>query len=78
MRSARHYLQPDLRPSATRTTGESDRLAAVVGDDQFRVTPDMAAGVADRLWSMEDVAEMVEAGLLKPGERGPYKKVVAA
>ncbi|MCW6512634.1 IS1 family transposase [Lichenifustis flavocetrariae] len=39
----------------------------------LRVSPAMAAGVADRLWSMEDVAEMVEAGLPKPGKRGPYK-----
>ena len=40
----------------------------------LRVSPAMAAGVADRLWSMEDVAEMVEAGLPKPGKHGPYKK----
>lgn len=30
----------------------------------------MAAGVADRLWSMEGVAEMVEAGLPKPVSAG--------
>ncbi|MCW6511272.1 IS1 family transposase [Lichenifustis flavocetrariae] len=42
----------------------------------LRVSPAMAAGVADRLWSMEDVAEMVEAGLPKPGKRGSYKKAV--
>ena len=39
----------------------------------LRVSPAMAAGVADRLWNMEDVVEMVEAGLPKPGKRGPYK-----
>lgn len=39
-----------------------------------KVTPAMAAGVSDRLWSMEDVAELVEASLPKPGKRGPYKK----
>lgn len=39
----------------------------------LRVSPAMAAGVADRLWSLEDVAEMVEAGLPKPGKRGSYK-----
>jgi hypothetical protein len=39
-----------------------------------RVTPAMAAGVSDRLWSMEDVAEMVDAAQAKPGKRGPYRK----
>jgi hypothetical protein len=36
----------------------------------------MAVNVSDRIWSMEDVAEMVEAGLSKPSERRPYKKRV--
>jgi hypothetical protein len=34
----------------------------------------MAAGVTDKLWSVADLAEMVEASLPKPGPRGPYKK----
>ncbi len=38
-----------------------------------RMTPAMAAGVSDKLWSMVDVAEMVELTLPKPGKRGPYK-----
>jgi hypothetical protein len=33
----------------------------------------MAAGVST-LWSMTDLAEMVDATLPKPGKRGPYKK----
>jgi IS1 family transposase len=40
----------------------------------LRMTPAMAAGVSDKLWSMNDVAEMVEAAAPKPGKRGPYKK----
>lgn len=41
----------------------------------LRVSPAMAANVSDRLWSMEDVAEMVEATTVKPAaKRGTYKK----
>jgi IS1 family transposase len=40
----------------------------------LRVAPAMAAGVTDRLWSMEDIAALVEAAAPKPGPRGPYKK----
>jgi IS1 family transposase len=39
-----------------------------------RMTPAMAAGVTDKLWSMTDLAEMVDAALPKAGKRGPYKK----
>ena len=39
-----------------------------------RMTPAMAAGVSDRLWSMEDIAALVEAAVPKPGSRGSYKK----
>ena len=40
----------------------------------LRVTPAMAAGVTDKLWSMEDVAELVEAAAPKPGRPKTYKK----
>jgi len=43
-----------------------------------RMSPAMAAGVTDKLWSMEDIAALVEARAQKPGKRGPYKKRVAA
>jgi IS1 family transposase len=40
----------------------------------LRMTPAMAAGVVDTLWTMEDIAERIEARALKRAKRGPYKK----
>ena len=40
----------------------------------LRVAPAMAAGVTDRLWSIEDIAMLAEAAAPKPGKRGPYRK----
>ena len=41
----------------------------------LRVSPAMAAGVADHLWSYEEIAELVAvADDAKPRKRGPYKK----
>jgi hypothetical protein len=45
----------------------------------FGVTPAMAAGVSKTLWTMEDIAERIEArcpkaALGKCGPRGSYKK----
>jgi IS1 family transposase len=40
----------------------------------LRVTPAMAAGVVDTLWTMEDIAERIDARAPKPGKRKPYKK----
>ena len=34
----------------------------------------MAAGVSKRLWTMEDIAERIEARKSKPAKRGAYKK----
>ncbi len=38
------------------------------------ISPAMASGLDDHLWSMTDLAEMIDARLPKPGKRGPYKK----
>lgn len=39
----------------------------------LKVTPAMAAGITDRLWSLADIAERIEARAPKPGKRGPYR-----
>jgi IS1 family transposase len=49
----------------------------------LRTSPAMAAGISDTLWTMEDIAERIEANRPKAalgnrGPRGPYKKHVAA
>ena len=40
----------------------------------LRMTPAMAAGVSQTLWTMEDIAERIEARRPVAGKRGPYKK----
>jgi hypothetical protein len=34
----------------------------------------MAAGVSDKLWSLDDIAALIEANEQPPKKRGPYKK----
>jgi len=43
----------------------------------LKVTPAMAAGITDKLWSLEDIAERIEAAQPGPAKRGPYKKRAA-
>jgi IS1 family transposase len=40
----------------------------------LKVTPAMAAGITEKLWTLEDIAERIEARVNQPKKRGPYKK----
>jgi IS1 family transposase len=44
----------------------------------LKVSPAMAAGITDKPWSLEDIAERIEAEQPAPAKRGPYKKRVAS
>ncbi len=44
----------------------------------LKVTPAMAAGVTNKLWSMEDIVERMDYYVPAPKSRGPYKKRVSA
>lgn len=40
----------------------------------LRITPSMAAGLSDHVWSLEEIVMMADSYTPKPGKRGPYKK----
>ena len=40
----------------------------------LRMSPAMAAGITDRLWSLEDVIAKIDEMAPAPKARGPYKK----
>ena len=40
----------------------------------LRITPAMAAGVTDRVWSLEEIVGLLEQSEPTGGKRGPYKK----
>jgi IS1 family transposase len=40
----------------------------------LRMSPAMAAGISDRLWSLEDIVARIDAAAPAPKARGPYKK----
>jgi IS1 family transposase len=41
---------------------------------KLRITPAMAAGLSDHIWSLEEIVMMADNYVPKPGKRGPYKK----
>src|SRR5271157_3491887 len=43
----------------------------------LRITPAMAAGLSDRVWTLEEIVMMAESYMPKPGKRGPYKKRIS-
>lgn len=46
----------------------------------LRMSPAMAAGVSETLWSFDDILERVDTNKAekRPAKRGPYKKRPAA
>ena len=40
----------------------------------LRITPAMAAGLSDSVWSLEEIVMMADRYMPKPGPRRPYKK----
>lgn len=40
----------------------------------LKMTPALAAGITDKLWSMDDLVAMMDEVAPKPGPRGPYQK----
>jgi hypothetical protein len=43
----------------------------------LRITPAMAAGLRDHVWSLEEIVLMADSYMPTSGPRGPYKKRVA-
>jgi hypothetical protein len=44
----------------------------------LRITPAMAAGLSNHIWSLEEIVLMADSYMPKPGKRGPYKKSESA
>ena len=41
----------------------------------LRISPAMACGLSDHVWSLEEIVTMADNYLPRPGKRGPYKKL---
>ena len=40
----------------------------------LRITPAMACGLSDHVWSLEEIVMIADSCMPKPAKRGPYKK----
>jgi hypothetical protein len=40
----------------------------------LRITPAMASGLSDDVWSLEEIVFMADSYMPKLGKRGPYKQ----
>jgi hypothetical protein len=40
----------------------------------LRITPSMAAGLSEHVWSLEEIVMMADSYAPQPSKRGPYKK----
>jgi hypothetical protein len=45
---------------------------------RLRITPAMAAGLSDHVWSLEEIMMMADNYMPKPAKRCPYRKKSAA
>jgi hypothetical protein len=63
-------------PKHPKRPRDTNQLAKLI-HKTLRVTPAMAAGVADRLWEVADIVRLWEAVEPKAGKRGPYKKQIS-
>jgi hypothetical protein len=63
-----------MRMSIRRFTRLTSAFSKNLGEPRAFVTPAMAACVTDRLWSIEDIAALVEAAAPKPGRSKTYRK----
>jgi hypothetical protein len=52
-------------------------MRIATGEAEDVISPAMASGLSATLWSMTDMADMIDAAQPKPGKRGPYKKTGA-
>jgi hypothetical protein len=44
----------------------------------LRITPSMAAGLSDHVWSLEEIVMMADNYMPQPAKRGPYKKRISS
>jgi hypothetical protein len=40
----------------------------------LRITPSMAVGLSEHVWSLKEIVLVADSYMQKPGKRGPYKK----